>query len=446
MEFLNQTMDSTQIPLFDDCDLAETSGLKWSTIAAIIYFSSYFLLVILLSMCLCITDNYGSYSSLLKAIWDRKSIYAQVIVHLYDTATDLGVLIEWYLLMKREEDGCNIESLNMSQLFWAAIAFQIIYRVFSSCIGCIGSISDHEQICCPIECFLGLIDMYILKTVYLSISWGYDTPSPRQKVTQLTEAVFESLPQIVLQSIFIIKASNDPYLQSNNTLYLVTISLISSLFSIANKYTWLDGEAVVDAAKEVEFHCECPCINIWYVIRIIWRFSLIALRFCVLCLTWAVMGGIVMSIYFPLSWFLWLITMMIIIKREMTYSNGACLDCLGLTIYSMIMATICMVSVPASSSWVPFVMNKVETIIMMGFVTLFAFNDNVSCVICSDHRDAYENGYIFMLLILGWISLGMNLVTYGVMLIFERMRGGSFSIFVDTVAGGLGTDDKMNGY
>eukprot|EP01084_Bolivina_argentea_P076353 138372_1 len=432
-------MQSTQIAI-NDCDIVDDSGMKWSTIATIVYFTSYFLLVILLSIFLCISGKYGSYSSLLKGVWDRKGIYGQIIIHLYDTATDLGVLIEWYLLMKREEDGCNIESLDMSQLFWTAIAFLIVYRVFSGCIGCVGAFSDTGPICCPIDCCLGLIDMYVLKAVYLSIVWGYKAPSPRQKIVQLTEAVFESLPQIILQSIFITKTANDPYLQANNTLYLVGISLISSLFSIANKFTWVDGDAVVKDAKEAEFHCKCPCINIWYVIRILWRFSLIALRFCAVALIWPIVGGVMMAIYFPLSWFIWLIIMMIVIKPELVYSNGVCLDCLVVTIYSMILATICMVSVPATHSWLAFVVNEVEMMILMAVLTLFAFNEDVICAICSDDRNAYANGYIFMLLIFGWISLGINLIVYGVMLIFERIGTTPLDDFFDTVGRGLGTD------
>ena len=47
--------------------------------------------------------------SFLKELWSYRSIYGAVIVHFYDTATDIGILIYWYKLMIDEQDE-NINS------------------------------------------------------------------------------------------------------------------------------------------------------------------------------------------------------------------------------------------------------------------------------------------------------------------------------------------------
>ncbi len=37
-----------------------------------------------------------------KLIWNKKRMYAPILVHLFDTASDMGVLAEWYILAKLE--------------------------------------------------------------------------------------------------------------------------------------------------------------------------------------------------------------------------------------------------------------------------------------------------------------------------------------------------------
>ena len=61
-------------------------------------------------------------------LWKMRGVYTPLVIHIYDTATDIGVLYEWYKLAKREKNGTNIESLNMEQLFWIAMGFMIAYR------------------------------------------------------------------------------------------------------------------------------------------------------------------------------------------------------------------------------------------------------------------------------------------------------------------------------
>eukprot|EP01084_Bolivina_argentea_P278526 475875_1 len=141
----------------------------------------------------------------------------------------------------------------MTVFVWCAISFLILYRVVTIIISIMTNSEENSDWSIWIfDIFLSIIDMYIIRTVYKSIKGDIEEPSPKQKMIQLAESVFESLPQVVLQSVFIIRSNNDPELAKNSSIYLVALSLISSLFSVTNKYIWLDKEAVVMYAKEAQ--------------------------------------------------------------------------------------------------------------------------------------------------------------------------------------------------
>ena len=58
--------------------------------------------------------------------------------------------------------------------------------------------------------------------------------------------MLESLPEVILQTVFVIRSVNDETLsdaeQANgsNVLILIIISIIASIISITNKYVWID--------------------------------------------------------------------------------------------------------------------------------------------------------------------------------------------------------------
>eukprot|EP00486_Rosalina_sp_Unknown_P015030 CAMPEP_0201593720 /NCGR_PEP_ID=MMETSP0190_2-20130828/191242_1 /ASSEMBLY_ACC=CAM_ASM_000263 /TAXON_ID=37353 /ORGANISM="Rosalina sp." /LENGTH=147 /DNA_ID=CAMNT_0048053023 /DNA_START=187 /DNA_END=627 /DNA_ORIENTATION=- len=80
---------------------------------------------------------------------------------------------------------------------------------------------------------------------------------------QVGESVIESMPMILLQSVFIIRSYNDPRLTGDD-LILIGFSVIASLFSVANKYVGLDENTFEDEAKSLSGKGGCPnCINYW---------------------------------------------------------------------------------------------------------------------------------------------------------------------------------------
>eukprot|EP01083_Nonionella_stella_P145725 457171_1 len=400
------------------------ADLSWSIIAAIIYFGLYFVLVVGLAIHLHIQGTHTSKKSFLSALWKRRGIYGQVFIHLYDTATDIGVMVEWYLLAEQERNAetpeDNIESLDMNGLFWATVAFLITYRVISVCLGCISTRADDPDgddtivWMCINGCCFGLLDLYILKVVYQSIAEEDEEPSPRQKLIQLTESIFESLPQVVLQSVFIIRSWNDKQLKRNNVMSLVAMSLVASLFSISSKYFWVDGDAVKEDAKEAELSAKCPCVNPKYVLRVLWRFSYILTRFCILSLVWSVMGGAFCAIFLGASWLLWAVIFVLVFIGWDDFLEEVCL---GL-VFAFGYGCASLVASPVHPSIVMAITHGVEMLLTMGIITLFAFDDSIHCGICTDpsHRSAQDNPYVFWFIITGWIAMFIDFVTYAIML------------------------------
>ena len=59
-----------------------------------------------------------------------KSIYGALLIYVYDTATDIGVVIYFYQLSYDEENkDIDYESLNMNLMFSLSLAFVIIVRL-----------------------------------------------------------------------------------------------------------------------------------------------------------------------------------------------------------------------------------------------------------------------------------------------------------------------------
>eukprot|EP01084_Bolivina_argentea_P206944 353185_1 len=103
-------------------------ALSWSAIATIIYFSIYTTMLIILAYWIWKKEQHKLNRTFLKSVWIQRSIYAQVIVHFYDAATDIGVLITWYFLYNDEMNGIDYNSVDMEVFFWAGCCVLFFYR------------------------------------------------------------------------------------------------------------------------------------------------------------------------------------------------------------------------------------------------------------------------------------------------------------------------------
>eukprot|EP01084_Bolivina_argentea_P271493 462001_1 len=388
----------------------------FGTAASFVYFGLYFLLVIVITIYTHYNGEYDSKKQLAKAVWAKRGIYGQILVHIYDTATDFGVLFSWGILAY---DDTDYESIDMMGLFWTSIAFVIVYRILSIVMGCVTACSNDydstlsEPVDAMINCCLGLFDMYIFRVVYEALTKEAVEPSAAQKMVQIVESIFESLPQVVLQSVFIIRSQNDKQLRENSSVLLVGLSLGASIFSIANKFTWLDRDSTNDKSKEAQLKAKCPCINSWYVLRVIWRFSFVTLRFAVFSLLWSVMGGAFLGIFIFCSYCYWAILGTRMWSGEF---EG--------WIVHLIIGFMCLCATPASSRIGVAIMHVMEMIILLSLITWFALDDTIACGICAnvETRQLSQNKFIQMFIWGAWAAMCIDFVSYFVLICTEQFH------------------------
>eukprot|EP01084_Bolivina_argentea_P281277 481226_1 len=379
-------------------------ALKYSTVVSIVYFVLNIIFTFSLAYHVYKTGNHKLKSkSFVKDTWNQRKIFYPLLIHFYDTATDLGVIYNWAELAK-DEAIINYESVDMKLFLWCGIAFLLVYRIailtYTFYLFCIGDGEFYYII-------LALLDLYIFVVVYESFNnaqgvittnaarraenmkrkklaqeanekkrqqeidrvieeqegknkklaeliaeqqgktealdeltraigmkdnniadigasegKGEDVPVAldveveiepvdKQMMIQVFEAVSESMPQIVLQSVFIVRSANDQALLMNGTnIGLILFSILASLFSIANKFVWFDkrNEDICHKAMSLHPRESFPdCIHYWYLIRVLWRWCHIFAKFAVFTLIWVVLGGAWLPVWIGLSFLFWLI-------------------------------------------------------------------------------------------------------------------------------------------
>eukprot|EP01084_Bolivina_argentea_P318110 551602_1 len=228
-------------------------------------------------------------------------------------------------------------------------------------------------------------------------------PADLQMIIQLGEAVTESMPQIVLQSVFIIRSANDPDLvKAGSNMYLIFFSIIASLFSITGKYVWVDAETFEEEAKSLKPRQKFPgCVQYWYMVRTIWRMSHVTSRFGVFVLIWTVLGGAWLPIWAGFSWLIWFFTLQFFVGNE---------DLTQRLLLIPIIAIVSMIgTLGAREDWAMFVIKYVETAIGLVLITTFATLD-FDCGICSDPEKRQLFGNSNERILIFWsLSLGSSI-------------------------------------
>eukprot|EP01084_Bolivina_argentea_P224800 380051_1 len=74
---------------------------------SVIYGCTHLLLVIILAVYIYISSQKSNDNTSLKNfildLWKLRGVYSPLLIHIYDTATDIGVLYEWYKLAQIEK-------------------------------------------------------------------------------------------------------------------------------------------------------------------------------------------------------------------------------------------------------------------------------------------------------------------------------------------------------
>eukprot|EP01084_Bolivina_argentea_P092592 166564_1 len=221
-----------------------------------------------------------------------------------------------------------------------------------------------------------------------------------QRICMLLEAALESMPQVVLQTVFLVRSANDENLPKRSN-FLIFTSLISSVCSVASKFFLMDKVRVRKKAKSLSPRKKFPnCCQPWYLIRIVWRFCHIVVRFAVFSLLWISVGGAFSAIFVLVSallvWFL------------------SCRD--KINGYYTLLGT---VAVPITADLMHF-LRWMENVIGLVLISLFAqlFGSlNWECQWCVnlETRTISHNQTILVLIIFGWVALGLEIVLFFVL-------------------------------
>jgi len=357
ISFANSTLPATTDHLISTTSFPEYEEIFSGLTITCIYGGSHLFLMLLLALKIYLhkqkTGKEYSVWGYLTAMWKDRAIYGALLVHIYDTATDFGVLWEWYHLWQVEIEGRNIISLDMEQFFTTAIGFLIAYRVLLGLFGwflATDTIKDkdiwYSHWCLALigGFFVGFIPGALELLVFFAI-WSDSQveeendggPGGAQKMVQSSEGVLESLPEVIMQSVFYMRAYNDPYLRSraSGIYILVGVSIFASLLSIASKYVWVDEWMVDDPSKscfinndayescrkshEDKFVSKIACyeyhISFGYIIRVIWRLSAVGARFVIFALIWVVLGGAFEIIFVPVMVVFWYLLLFCYVMR-----------------------------------------------------------------------------------------------------------------------------------
>ena len=255
----------------------------------------------------------------LKTLWKKKSIYISIIPHLFDQATDLGVIYKYYEIWQRPEQFPKENAaIEIQYIFFASIFVIILHKVISC-----GAIYALTRKCTNV--FLQFLDLMMVKAIYLNYKFATDEPGNAQRYLQILEATFESAPQILIAVLFIVKTETADA--------LVLISTISSLWTLTSRVTSDDKQLLKDDWKKIDFNIKkCPfCLNHRYLFRVIcWRFCEITSRVFLLVLIWIVIGGfaliIIMAVELLCAFILCFMGEGVIILGNMMYFTATAVD------------------------------------------------------------------------------------------------------------------------
>eukprot|EP01084_Bolivina_argentea_P055781 102200_1 len=247
-------------------------------------------------------------------------------------------------------------------------------------------------------------------------------PAEYQMLLQCGESVLESLPQIILQSVFIIRSGNDQKLKAGN-IVLIFLSVIASLLSIANKFIWVDkvGPSVASKAQSLKPRKIFPgCINYWYLVRVLWRICSIMSTFSIYVLIWTVLGGEWLPICAVILFIAWIIVFMYGWKEH--FLGGCAID---FTAMAAVMIN--------RNIWSVFVAKYILNGIGLSMIAVFG-TLSFECGICADpvsrqFMNVSDNYRMLLYFIMGCFALGLEILLYIILnvnhiLINGKWRGG----------------------
>eukprot|EP01083_Nonionella_stella_P080056 219780_1 len=383
--------------------------MELAMILFIAYFGAMILLLLLLSIRAYRTSQWKDVSSLVDAVASMKSIYGVALVHLYDTSTDIVILVSWGILTYHEVSGKqNYENVNMLSFLIPSILSIFVYRVEYAVF--YWTVCKEAPFKSKRDIVLILFDLYVFVLVYQQFRLQYISPCIMQRKLQLLESVLESMPQLVIQSIFMIRTYNTALAQRGG-MYIVFASIVASVLSIVTKFLHDDHQWVIDRAASLGLtYKKFPCFSVSYLLILLWRFCESIARFSIFTLLWAVVGGIYLPIYLLLSVIMY---GLLEIYTDLVWIRLTPKSTQMSKKVTFIWVLQSIVGIPLRQRMAMMIIRLMDNSIMLTIISIFAFK-RFDCVLCYDksERNALYNPYVLVLLSIAIAATILEFIIY----------------------------------
>eukprot|EP01084_Bolivina_argentea_P109379 195510_1 len=224
-----------------------------------------------------------------KTVWKMRGVYSGLAVHSFDVLTDVLVIIEW--LKTPNIEGDNIDPQTMA---YSALAVLL----FSKFVSTVAIYVKEQNI---FRCILQFFDLLIfaeifeshrkiisqLKTANLKAKDKNAIESTLSfKYIRNLEAVFESIPEAVLQLVYVMRTSKIGYI----FMFSIAQSIISMTNSILNNdHTQMQSDRFKSYKQRLPPTFNCFKHSIARLSEVIYRLGLLSLF-------WSVCGGLALGI------------------------------------------------------------------------------------------------------------------------------------------------------
>eukprot|EP01083_Nonionella_stella_P090535 252898_1 len=220
----------------------------------------------------------------IRIVWKMRSVYSGLAVHSFDVLTDVLVIVQWMNTPKEDVDHVDPQIMAFS-----AIAVILFSRIFSAV-----AIFIKEQNF--MRSILQLFDLLIFQEIYEShhkivSQFKNNQHSPIEstlsfKYVRNMEAIFESIPEAVLQLVYVMRVGMSHVGTSH---FIFIVSIIQSIVSMTNSILNND-HTMMKEDKWKEYKQRLPP-SFKFLKHAICRISEIVYRIGLLALFWTVCEG-----------------------------------------------------------------------------------------------------------------------------------------------------------
>jgi len=320
-------------------------------------------------------------------ILDLRKIYIHAVIHMADTVSDVAVIAQFWRLSDRErnDDNFNVEGLDMTGLFIGTLTALITYRMFTGYH--LFYIAGGSILLFTLQ----FLDLGVYLCIYLAWKLNRIEPIFWQDYLTHVEALFESIPQILIQSQFVLRSGE------NNE--IVVASIVISFISVVTRFVKSDHPFVKKDCRQLLLEDENkklrkPYFSLGFVLLYILRTCEITVRLVCAVFMWAVLGFVPLFVCFVVT--------LLISQRFLWKTKSQ-----RFLFWYIAVPIECIVPAKRKHIWT----RTIENWLYLSIISLYSYYTDAWCLTCSDieYRNAqidpdkivWSLGYVYFFL--GWI-------------------------------------------